>query len=154
MKLIEMFKSLTVYPLAFINLAVYALWIVPARDLLRSVLFTLLTDDNSGDRTFHIPYIVKSIDNIFWLVAAVGFLAMFVLAEYYFKRAKSWKDLLRRFVRVLSIQVITIGLCLMGLDVMISQMPSTLTWFALGSGIILWAVTLLKEEPQELEVAT
>ena len=154
MKLIEMFKSLTVYPLAFINLAVYALWIVPARDLLRSVLFTLLTDDNSGDRTFHIPYIVKSIDNIFWLVAAVGFLAMFVLAEYYFKRSKSWKDLLRRFIRVLSIQVITIGLCLMGLDVMISQMPSTLTWFALGSGIILWAVTLLKEEPQELEVAT
>ena len=82
MKLIEMFKSLTVYPLAFINLAVYALWIVPARDLLRSVLFTLLTDDNSGDRTFHIPYIVKSIDNVFWLLAAGGFLAMFVLAEY------------------------------------------------------------------------
>ena len=154
MKLIEMFKSLTVYPLAFINLAVYALWVVPARDLLRSVLVSLLKEGNSGDRTFHVGYVLKSIDNVFWLVAAVGFLAMFVLAEYYFKRANNWKDLLRRFVRVLSIQVITIGLFMMGLDVMTSRMPSTLTWFALGSGIILWAVTLLKEEPQELDVAT
>ena len=154
MKLIELVNRIWVYPLAFINLALYALGVVPARDILTSGLFKVLSDGNSGDRTFHIPYIVKSIDNVFWLLAAVGFLAMFVLAEYYFKRAKSWKDLLRRFVRVLSIQVITIGLCLMGLDVMISQMPSTLTWFALGSGILLWAVTLLKEEPQGRDVAT
>ncbi len=154
MKLIELVNRIWVYPLAFINLALYALWVVPARDLLTSGLFKVLSDGNSGDRTFHIPYIVKSVDNAFWLVTAVGFLAVFVLAEYYYNRSKNWKDLLRRFVRVLSIQVIVIGLCLMALDIMTNEMPSTITWFALGSGIILWAVTLLKEESQEPDLAT
>jgi hypothetical protein len=93
---------------------------------------------------------VRSIDNVFWLVIAVGFLAMFVLTEYHYNRANNFKDLLRRFVRILSIQVIIIGLFMMVLDLMISQLPSIITWFALGSGVALWAVTLLKEQPRSL----
>ncbi len=146
-----------VYPLLLINIAVGFLWINSARSLFLVFLEWLYRDGRLTDgSTWQIPFIIKSFDNAFFVVAALGLLALFVVLEYRYTDGAHQGLLLQRFIRFLGFEILTLGVVQLTTDLMLGQtvasaLGTALTLFELGAGAALVAVTFLRLERAALE---
>ena len=144
--------KVAVYPLLLINLAAGVLWAASARSFFFLIVEWLYRDGRlTGGRVSNVPFILKSFDNLFTVVAVLGLLALFVVLEYTYTRAAERGLLMQRFLRVLGLEILLLGLVHLALDLMLGQVSATafgpaLAWLELGAGSVLFAVTYLREK--------
>ncbi len=139
-----------VYPLALINLAAGFLVVVGSRTVLLIFLEWLYRDGRITDgREINIPFIIKSIDNLFIVITVLGLLGLFVVLEYQYTRWAYRGLLLQRFIRFLGIQLLTLGVVHLAIDLMLgntvaSAFSSALTVGEILAGAAFFAVTFLR----------
>ncbi len=146
-----------VYPLALINLAAGVLVFVGSRSVLLIFLEWLYRDGRITDgRKINIPFIIKSIDNLFVVITVLGLLGLFVVLEYQYTRWAYRGLLLQRFIRILGIQLLTLGVVHLTIDLMLgntvaSAFGSALTLGEILAGAVFFAVTFLRPSRPQRE---
>ena len=150
----EMRKGLArvaVYPALFINLAAGVFVAATGRNLELLIVDWLYRDGRLTDgQLYRIPYIARTFDNAFIVLAVLGLLVLFVVLEYHYTRMAQRGLLLQRFLRILGVQILSLGVMHVAIDLMVglsvaTVFSSALSWLELGIGSVLLAVTFLPE---------